>query len=148
MLVDLQKPLHMRQYPTIFKIGSNLEGDITRIKKQFTELLAMTSFNIIELKEYCVQRGIIKRGASGSLDVLVEKALGMYLSKDDTLRKSEEWEAKDLCTDLLQYAALDVYASRMVFSKVSELAPLETVSSTTAPSTKVGLSMHDGDNED
>ncbi len=41
---------------------------------------------MIDLKEYCIRRGIIPRkGASGALDVLLEKLLGAYLSKDESL---------------------------------------------------------------
>ncbi|KAG6825372.1 hypothetical protein H0H92_003927, partial [Tricholoma furcatifolium] len=128
----------------VFKIGSNIKGDFTRLKKQFTELAEQKSFNVIELKDYCIQRGIIKRGASGSLDTLVEKALHMYLPKDAALRKSEDWESRDLSYDLQNYAALDVYASRMVFEKVTEVTPLKMVSYDTPSGTSVALTMQEG----
>ncbi|KAF5379066.1 hypothetical protein D9615_005940 [Tricholomella constricta] len=101
----------------VFKVGSAIKGDITRLKKQFLELPDECSFSIIDLKEYCIQRGLVVRGAPASLDILVEKALKMYLPKDGTVRKSEEWEAKQLPPGHIQYAALDVYATRTVFEK-------------------------------
>ena len=102
---------------------------------------------MIDLKEYCIRRGIIPRkGASGALDVLLEKLLGAYLSKDESLRKSEEWEAHNLRADLLNYAALDVYASRLIFEKATEIVPLAYIenSSQVTPGTRVKLLVHDG----
>lgn len=119
----------------VFKIGSSIKADFTRLKKQFPQLEKQRSFNIIDLKEYCTRRGIIPRKGSGALDILLEKTVGMYLSKDENLRKSEDWETRKLRSDLLQYAALDVYASRMVFEKASEIALQASVDIDTAPGT-------------
>ncbi|KAG6818630.1 hypothetical protein H0H93_003334 [Arthromyces matolae] len=130
--------------PQVVKIGSNIKGDFTRIKKQFNELVDQTSFTIIELKEYCIQHGVIDSGVSGSLDTLVEKAMGMYLSKDTSLRKSEAWEKKVLDDDHKRYAALDAYASRLVFEKASSLPARRTVSYETPPGTRVCLLMQEG----
>jgi len=57
----------------VFKIGSAIKGDLTRLKKQFSQLVEQTSFNIIHLGEYAIQRGILQRKESGTLDTLVEK---------------------------------------------------------------------------
>src|SRR6202044_2523967 len=66
-----------------FKIGSAVKGDLTRIKKQFDQLANQTSFNVIDLKEYALHRGILQKKESGSLEALVGKVLGKYLCKDD-----------------------------------------------------------------
>lgn len=68
----------------------------------------------------------------------------MYLSKDEALRKSEDWETREIRPDLLQYAALDVYASRIVFEKATEIAPLATVDSNTPPGTRIILLLQEG----
>ncbi|KAF8074039.1 hypothetical protein FPV67DRAFT_1650749 [Lyophyllum atratum] len=128
----------------VFKIGSSIKGDLTRVKKEFSELADQTSFNLIDLKEYCIQHGVIARGTSGTLDSLVEKALGMYLPKDSALRKSEDWELKNLHPDHVRYAALDVYASRMVFAHATKLTPLESVKYDSSPGTRIALVMQEG----
>lgn len=119
----------------VFKIGSSIKADFTRLKKQFPQLEKQRSFNIIDLKEYCTQRGIIPHRGSGGLDILLEKTTGMYLSKDEHLRKSEDWETREIRPDLLQYAALDVYASHIVFERATKIAPPATVNTDTAPGT-------------
>ena len=119
----------------VFKIGSSIKADFTRLKKQFPQLEKQRSFNVIDLKEYCTQQGIIPCKGSGALDILLEKTSGMYLSKDENLRRSEDWETREIRTDLLQYAALDVYASHIVFEKATEIAPPASVDADTAPGT-------------
>ncbi len=68
----------------------------------------------------------------------------MYLSKDENLRKSEDWESQEIRPDLLQYAALDVYASRIVFERATEIAPPATVDADTAPGTRIVLLLQEG----
>ena len=103
-----------------------------------------SSFNVIDLKEYCIRRDIIQRDASGSLDILLEKTCGMYLSKDPQCRKCDEWEKTPLPPDLLCYAALDVYAGRLIFEKTVLIAPNTQVEFTTTPGTAVVLLGHEG----
>jgi hypothetical protein len=64
--------------------------------------------------------GVIGRKDAGGLDVLVEKVLGEYFSKDPSVRQCEEWEAKDLHSELQRYAALDAFASQMVFEQITK----------------------------
>jgi hypothetical protein len=130
--------------PQVFKIGSAVKGDLTRLKHQFSQLKHQTSFNFIDLKEYCTQRRIVPRKAHASLDILLEKTCGKYLSKDESLRKCEEWETRELRPDLLQYAALDVFASRIIFEKAAELAAPEKVNESTPPGTRVVLLVQEG----
>lgn len=88
------------------------------------QLKSQTSFNYIDLKEYCTQHGIIPQKAYACLDILLEKTCGKYLSKDDNLQMCEDWEMCDIRPDLLQYAALNVFASWVIFEKASECAAL------------------------
>ncbi|KAJ7468909.1 hypothetical protein B0H11DRAFT_2284053 [Mycena galericulata] len=128
----------------VFKIGSRIKGDLTRLQNQFSQLKNVVSFNVIDLKEYSIQRGVIGRKDSGGLDVLVEKILGKYLAKDPSIRRCEEWEARDLHPDLRRYAALDVLASRRVFEEVTKIAPLVRVQHDTAAGTRVALVVQEG----
>lgn len=124
-------------------IGSAIQADLTRLKKQFNQLEDQT-FNIIDLKQFAIQRGLIQRNGSGSLDSLAEKLLGVYLSKDPLLRKSEDWEKGHIPPALINYAALDVFVSRLVFEKISETAPLDCVRYDTTPGTPIALLTREG----
>jgi hypothetical protein len=128
----------------VFKIGSAVKGDLTCIKKQFDQLSNQTSFTIIDLKEYVLRRGILQKNQSGSLDSLVDKVLGLFLPKDDVLRKNDQWESLPLAPDLLHYAALDVYASYLIFEKATNLVPFDQVTYDTAGGTPVALLVHEG----
>jgi len=128
----------------VFKIGSAIKADLTRLKKQFLQLSRQTSFTVIDLKEYAVQRGIIGRKESGTLDALVEKLLGKYLPKDDAVRRCDDWEAAQLSQQLMDYAALDVVASRLVFDEASKIVPLNHVQHSSPAGTKVGLLVQEG----
>ncbi|KAK7016160.1 hypothetical protein R3P38DRAFT_2786521 [Favolaschia claudopus] len=128
----------------VFKIGNSVSADCTRLKKQFPQLKDQSSFNTIDLKQYSIERGVIGRKDPGSLDVLAEKVLNVYLSKDDSLRKNEEWEIIPLRSHLLDYAALDVYASQRIFAEVTKLAPLDWVRHDSPAGSRVALLVHEG----
>ncbi|KAJ7215664.1 hypothetical protein C8J57DRAFT_1483139 [Mycena rebaudengoi] len=51
-------------------------------QKQFAQLNGQ-SFNVIDLKQFAIQRGAIEKKESGSLDVLADNLLGAYLSRDN-----------------------------------------------------------------
>ncbi|KAJ6616822.1 hypothetical protein B0H10DRAFT_2219161 [Mycena sp. CBHHK59/15] len=130
--------------PQVFLIGSAIKGDLTCLKKQFPQLLDCTS-NIIDLKQFAIRRGVIKKNTSGALDTLAEKVLGVYLPKDATFRKTNEWEM-DLTQwpELLNYAALDIFASRLIFEKINKIAPLDLVQRNTPAGTPITLLVHEG----
>ena len=108
----------------MLKVGSNIKGDFTRLKKQFPLQLRMgePAAGLVDLKQLCIQHGIIERSRSqsGTLDALVAKVLGKYLPKDASVRMCELWEENALPQDLKLYASLDVYASRLVYEAVLE----------------------------
>ncbi|KAG6808390.1 hypothetical protein H0H92_004296 [Tricholoma furcatifolium] len=136
--------LHLLVSNWVFKIGSNIKEDLTRLRKQFSQLDLQSSFNIIELKDYCIQRGILKRNESGTLDKLLEKAANMYISKDETLRKNDRWEDKNISPELLHYAVLDVIASRVIFEAVSSIGPLKRVTQQTPSGTRIAVLIQEG----
>lgn len=70
--------------------------------------------------------------------------LGLYLEKPEYLRKHNSWETGNLTPELLKYAALDVYASRLIFEKVSERLPIQRPSVDSPPGTKVILLLQEG----
>jgi hypothetical protein len=78
------------------------------------------------------------------LDILLEKLLGMFLAKDDSIRRSESWELPTLPPRFLQYAVLDVVATRLVFEEASKIAPVEHVQITSPGGTRVGILVQEG----
>ncbi|KAF9029943.1 hypothetical protein BDZ89DRAFT_1112423 [Hymenopellis radicata] len=135
--------LCLLMHERVFKIGSGVKGDLTRLRKQFTELKDQV-FEMIELKDYAIQRGILKQRESGSLDAMVQKLLGKYLSKDPNLRCNENWEQATLAPDLLMYAASDVFASRLLFEAMSRKTPLPQVTRDTPAGTQVAFLVQEG----
>ncbi|KAJ7747498.1 hypothetical protein B0H16DRAFT_1850684 [Mycena metata] len=128
----------------VFFVGSSIPGDFTRLKKQFNQL-ENQRFRVIDLKQFAIQRGAIQKKDSGSLDALAEKVLGAYLCKDSSLRQCEYWETNlTERQDLINYAALDVYASRLIFERISEMAPLKCVRHDTAPGTRIAMLTREG----
>ena len=130
----------------MFKIGSNIKGDLTRLRNQFHQLSEQVTFNVIDLKQYCVDRGLISRKDKGSLDAsaLCAKILQAYLAKPDRMRMHDDWEMKTLSGDLLKYACLDVFASRLIFEKASQLSPLNRPSFNSPPGTHIALLLQEG----
>jgi ribonuclease D len=127
--------LHLLLSDRVFKIGPAVKADLTWIKKQSSQLANQVSFTTINLKDYCMQRGIITWKESGALDALLAKTLHLYLPKDNTVCQCEEWEAKTLHSDLLHYAVRDVIGSQMVFEKATESSPPEQVNCETPSGT-------------
>ncbi|KAL0563144.1 hypothetical protein V5O48_018932 [Marasmius crinis-equi] len=144
-------PVHrFRQLPTsllqlltsdrVFKIGSGIKGDLTRLSKQFPQQLGtVRNFCVIDLKDYATHRGKIHRGDDGSLGGLSETVLGCYLPKDDGVRLSEDWEKRTIPPDLLEYATGDVMVSRSIFETLSAIEPIVGVTISTSPDTPIGI---------
>ncbi|KAJ2922273.1 hypothetical protein H1R20_g14824, partial [Candolleomyces eurysporus] len=130
--------------PRVYKVGSAIKADFTRLKKQFQQLADQKSFKLVDLKEFCIQQGVIERKRSGSLDALLEKTTHQYLPKDEHLRKSDDWERSPLRQDLAMYAALDAYASRIVFEEAQKQTPPSQVTRDTPPGTRITLYTEDG----
>ncbi len=81
----------------------------------------------------------------GSLDALVKKTLGKYLSKDDMFQKSERWEDAKLSSNLIQYAVTDVFASRHIFETILKSPCIKNVTADTPASSRVALLVQEGD---
>lgn len=66
-----------------------------------------------------------------------------YLPKDDAIRKSDVWEQK-LTQEQLQYAALDVFASRLIFENATKVALVEKPTIDTPAGTRIILLAQEG----
>lgn len=60
------------------------------------------------------------------------------------IRKSEEWEQKCLSTEQLQYAALDVFASRLIFENATKVAPIQRPTIDTPAGMRIILLVQEG----
>ncbi|KAJ3898314.1 ribonuclease H-like domain-containing protein [Lentinula edodes] len=103
----------------VWKIGSRIKGDLTRLRKQFpTQLHDSIRFSTIDLKEYALAGRFIQPKQSGALASLCETVLGQRLPKDQDTRANNSWEYPTISSSLLHYAACDVLASRRIFEKM------------------------------
>lgn len=129
----------------VFKVGSSVKADLTRLRKQLPQLDAQFGhFTVVDLKEHCISRRIIKRGESGSLETLLEKSTRQYLPKDEQFRKCDDWECPHLSAGLINYAVMDVYASRLIFQAATQLTSIIQIDFNTAPKTRVTLFAQEG----
>lgn len=60
------------------------------------------------------------------------------------IRKSDEWEQKYLSREQLQYAALDVFASRLIFENATKVAPVKKPTIDTPAGTRIILLVQEG----
>ncbi|KAF5357541.1 hypothetical protein D9757_012351 [Collybiopsis confluens] len=112
--------LRLLTSPRVWKIGSRIKGDLTRLRRQFPYQLDDTvSFSTIDLKDYAISKGIIKQKQTASLAALCETVLGVHLPKDTQVRVNNSWEYDAISPKLLHYAACDVVASKQIFEKMS-----------------------------
>ncbi len=68
----------------------------------------------------------------------------MYLSKDTQYRKCDKWEKLPLDPGLLHYAALDIYASILIFETTVLITPITRIEFGTPPGTAIVLLSHEG----
>ena len=64
--------------------------------------------------------------------------------KDPSLRLNEEWEKVHIPPELINYTALDVFASGLIFEKIVETAPLDCIQHDTALGTRISLLTQEG----
>ncbi|KAE9387853.1 hypothetical protein BT96DRAFT_948054 [Gymnopus androsaceus JB14] len=108
----------------VYKVGSRIKGDLTRLRKQFpSQLTDHVRFSTIDLKEYALTRGIIQPKQTGTLAALCETVLGVQLPKDTRLRAHNSWEFPIISTSLIHYAACDVLVTRRIFETMSTMTP-------------------------
>lgn len=111
----------------VWKVGSHIKGDLTRLRKQFPSQLNDTvQFSTIDLKDYALSRGIIQPKQTGTLAALCEVVLGMQLPKDPRLRATNSWEYPSISTSLIHYAACDVLVTRRIFETMSVASDVGT----------------------
>jgi hypothetical protein len=101
------------------------------------------STSVIDLRDYAVERDILPAKKSISLQHLVEKVLHYHIPKSESVRISEGWEEKKLDSELLDYAALDVYACYLLFEAMSKTAS-KRIQHDTPPGTRIALCIEEG----
>ena len=118
--------------PTIVKVGLNARGDAHKIRRDFNVAVE----GVLELRDFARERAA-RPGHPGSapesysLAALVEWQLSHRLPKHASSRMSD-WEAPKLTEDQVTYAALDGWASLLVFETLQTL-PLSPIRSSSRP---------------
>jgi hypothetical protein len=106
--------------PTIRKVGVQIRGDAHKMTRDFGVRVGGVS----ELRDLAraVADSSGHRPASFSLSALTEWTLNRALPKNKGERVSN-WEASTLTEEQVMYAALDAWASLLVYENLSERAP-------------------------
>ncbi|KAJ3091559.1 hypothetical protein HK102_000098 [Quaeritorhiza haematococci] len=99
----------------IMKIGLNIKGDALKLYRDFNvrmrSWVELSSLAKAILPERFVDTPHV------SLQLLVERVLGLYLSKDDRIRMGN-WEAQFLSTQQTDYAANDAYSTFLAYQQL------------------------------
>jgi ribonuclease D len=93
---------------TVIKTGVAIRDDIKALQKLFE----FTPHNFVELSEIAKARNMKNFGLKG----MTEEVLNLTLSKK---AKLSNWEAHDLKTEQLQYAATDAWIGRKLYQKLN-----------------------------
>lgn len=93
---------------TIVKTGVAIRDDIKALQKLFH----FTPHGFVELSDIAKERNMKNFGLKG----MTEEILNLTLSKK---AKLSNWEAHDLKTEQLQYAATDAWIGRKLFEKLN-----------------------------
>lgn len=97
------------------KTGLNMRGDASKLKRDF----GLVTSRVIELATLANERfGGCPSGPSWSLARLCEHVLGKNLPKDKT--RMSNWEREELNENQIKYAAMDAWASLLVYRALME----------------------------
>lgn len=117
----------------IRKIGKNVGGDLTRLKRYVSE-----TNGELELGTYCFNRNAISSSRK-SLSDICNVILKIHLPKSNDVRLSN-WEALELSDQQKRYAALDAYVAIAVYNSVKGMQLVnEYVTKNTPVGTFVGV---------
>ncbi|GAA6036047.1 hypothetical protein JCM8097_006586 [Rhodosporidiobolus ruineniae] len=142
-------PATLRQFlmnPQVLKLGVGVKADVTRVLSLYETFLSSPAAGVLDLVSLAKSLSLGKLEKE-SLDYLVARYLGRYLSKPSSIRLSTAWSQDDLPTDHLEYAARNAAASLQLYEalKTSSLdrhTPLPA--SLLSPSTPVSITSADG----
>lgn len=99
----------LMQEPTIQKVGNRFHNDVKKFREAGIEVREW-----VELGKMAKARGIFNRADSGLADQVL-KLLDCELPKEDSIRCSRWNDKVPLTKKQIEYAALDVYATRSVY---------------------------------
>lgn len=129
-----------------FKIGRRVHGDLTRLIKNFDNPLNVKKSTVLDLKTISDARDLLPSSCSSSLAEMSAAILGIYLPKDDAIRRHNHWENPKLREAYQRYAAGDVWTSYQLATTM--LTKYETVAMPdkhTEPGTAVDLHIPSSD---
>ena len=120
-LIDLLKS------PQVLKTGRNVTGDLNKLKRDYG--LSYCPGTALELGSFCRKRGYIDNGTA-SLSEIAESVLGSKLKKQN---RDSNWEAQDLSSPQLYYAALDAWVSLAIYTKLANVRTIGKLVQNPAP---------------
>ncbi|KAF9528873.1 hypothetical protein CPB83DRAFT_894102 [Crepidotus variabilis] len=121
----------------VIKIGNQVNNDLSTLQRQFKELQQTKTFATVDLQAFCLQHGVIRPGDSAALQALLVKALGRYMDKKP--HDYHNWEGRTIPKLMLNGAALDAYAIRLIYEKAAAQPLVPLVEFNTQPGTAVSL---------
>jgi hypothetical protein len=105
--------------PHIYLVGVNINGDITRLRRSFSNM-ASDIGGVCDLRN--LYKGLLKSKSPTSLAALVGGMLNAELPKPHDTRCSN-WETVPLSPSQTLYAALDAYAGYLLFEAIVAASP-------------------------
>lgn len=132
--------LALLRAPHIRKVGCHIQADLTRLFKDcgFSSERDQAFAGALELGALAKSRNLVQR-ANTSLADMLAATRRLFLPKEESIRVSTAWDDINLPKTHLEYAALDAYATWLVFDAMITTASDEPVTMNTTPGTPIRL---------
>ncbi|CAH0562517.1 unnamed protein product [Brassicogethes aeneus] len=113
------------EHPKVIITGVNIKNDVRKLARDFP------GFNSDKMVENCFDSGVMAKNCfptSGrySLEKLVNRILKMKINKDKKVRMSK-WHIIPLSEAQQKYAAIDAYASLLLYYKIKEAEEIKAI---------------------
>ena len=127
--------------PKILKAGRNVTQDLKCLQNECNSSVPFVG--AVELATLAKQKGVIKDAHAGLADICAA-VLHARLDKTSPVRLSSNWDALQLTSEQIEYAALDAWASLEIYHKLKQESVAETVLDSAGPGTPVTILQDDG----
>jgi len=127
--------------PNILKVGRNIGSDLKRLQHVANNDTPFPNF--IDIAQLAKARRVTKT-ATLSLAELVAVVLGFRMDKDQDVRVSTEWEAKNLSEKQKNYVSVDAFAHLTIYNRLQEIPEPGELPEKPLPGIAVSLYQEDG----
>ena len=125
--------------PTLLFVGRCVQGDISRIGRDFKCTGLMSKVKTIDLGKLARTRDVVQNGTV-SLQKLCGVVLGLQLPKLASVRLSR-WSARTLSDEQVKYAALDAIVGLRIYQKLLPMPDLTARITSEAATPGVGVDI-------